>query len=48
LRVVVNVSAVTQPVPVATGEVLLATGPVDTAVGWLNVGPRTAVIARAR
>jgi maltooligosyltrehalose trehalohydrolase len=48
LRVVVNVSAEAQAVPVATGEVLLATGPVDTAVDWLNVGPRTAVIARAR
>jgi maltooligosyltrehalose trehalohydrolase len=48
LRVVINVSAVTQPVPVATGEVLFATGPVDTAVDWLNIGPRTAVIARAR
>ena len=48
LRVVVNVSAEPVNVPVATGEILLATGSVDSAVDWLVVGPQTAVIARAR
>ncbi len=34
----------TEPVtvPVATGEILLATGPVDSAVDWLVLGPQTA------
>jgi maltooligosyltrehalose trehalohydrolase len=48
LRVVVNVSDAPVPVPVATGAVLLATGPVDSAVDWLRLGAHTAVIARAR
>jgi maltooligosyltrehalose trehalohydrolase len=48
LRVAVNFSDEPRSIPVAVGEVLLATGPVDTAVGWLRLGPKTAVIARAR
>ena len=48
LRVAVNFSDRPLPIPVAVGEVLLATGPVDSAVDWLRVGPKTAVIARAR
>ena len=48
LRVVINVGAEPARVPVAAGEILLATGPVDSAVDWLVLGPETAVIARAR
>jgi maltooligosyltrehalose trehalohydrolase len=50
LRVVVNLGDEPLPVPVpaATGEILLATGRVDSAVDGLRLSPRTAVIARVR
>jgi maltooligosyltrehalose trehalohydrolase len=48
LRVVINVSDEPVPVPVAAGEVLFATGSIDSAVDWLRIGPRSAAIVRAR
>ena len=48
LRVIANVSDEPRPVPVAIGEVLYATGPIESAVDWTRLGAQTAVIARAR